>query len=169
MFWVAKVVLRLMPHWLMRWLVRRYGPTLIARAKHTPYFPLPGYMDRYWLFKDFFGINARVHITYRSDYDRSLHDHPWDNISILQDGYYWEETFVFPPTTQRRLYMPGDVIVRNAEVAHRLELSSPVTTFFITFPWRRRWGFYTERGWVFWKDYMKGDALENELANESNR
>jgi len=42
-----------------------------------------------------------------------------------------------------------DVLVRKAEVLHRLELvSGPVWTYFVTGRFRRPWGFLTPSGWV---------------------
>lgn len=176
MYWVVRVLLAFIPWRLSLWFAKRYCGALIARAKRTPYFHLPGYMDRYWLFRNFLGMSARVHVTYRSDEDLVLHDHPWDNISLLLDGYYWEKTFdrqpsqwpgALPPL-KSKLYMVGDIVARRAEKAHRLELSYQVVTLFITFGKRRPWGFYTAHGWVYWRQYLKGSELENELAHESN-
>jgi len=58
-----------------------------------PYTHLSDYMHRWWLVKaadDKSAKAVRVHRVLRSDHDRALHDHPWDNCSIILRGGYWE-------------------------------------------------------------------------------
>jgi len=97
---------------------------LIARAKKTPYFHLPSYMNRWWLvpyraqandsqyktgtynavwyrepFKwllQRFDIAIRVHeILTSDDRDRGFHDHPWPYITIILKGGYIEVTPIY--------------------------------------------------------------------------
>lgn len=65
---------------------------LIRYAQRTPYSHLTGYMNRFWVRQPAPGRAwaFRVHQTLRSDYGRHLHDHPWDNLSIVLRGGYWE-------------------------------------------------------------------------------
>lgn len=65
---------------------------LIDHAATTPYFDLPGYMGRHWVRRvdPARPYAARVHQILRSDHDRCLHDHPWDNASFVLKGGYWE-------------------------------------------------------------------------------
>lgn len=86
---------------------------IIARAQRTPYYHLPGYMERWWLVPKATpgeagcgpvsarkrplawllqrsGITVRVHHTLRSDNERHLHDHPFSSISIVLRGGYEE-------------------------------------------------------------------------------
>jgi len=54
---------------------------------------LDGYMERWWLVEaaaDKTRKAVRLHHVLRSDLDRALHDHPWDNASLLLRGGYWE-------------------------------------------------------------------------------
>ena len=54
---------------------------------------LDGYMERWWLVEaaaDKTRKAMRLHHVLRSDLDRALHDHPWDNASLLLRGGYWE-------------------------------------------------------------------------------
>jgi hypothetical protein len=84
------------------------------RALGTPYFHLPGYMLRHWVFGDrspernadnerWHGrrggwlyrmlarlVAVRAHTILRSDADRALHDHPFASVSIVLKGGYWE-------------------------------------------------------------------------------
>jgi hypothetical protein len=58
-----------------------------------PYTHLSDYMHRWWLVKaadDKSTRAVRVHRILRSDHDRALHDHPWENCSIILRGGYWE-------------------------------------------------------------------------------
>lgn len=95
---------------------------LIAKAKKTPYFHLPGYMNRWWLVPykaqgdhqykgniapvvfwrrpiawtlQRFDVAVRVHEILSSDAGRDYHDHPWPYITIVLRGGYFEETPVF--------------------------------------------------------------------------
>ncbi|MFM0141767.1 hypothetical protein [Paraburkholderia sp. RL18-085-BIA-A] len=90
---------------------------LHGRARSTPYYDLPGYMLRDWVFgyrspernmdnplwKEGFRptssalyrwlcrhIAVRAHTILRSDSDRHLHDHPSWSLSIVLEGGYWE-------------------------------------------------------------------------------
>lgn len=102
--------------------------------------------------------NIYFHIQVRSDPERPLHDHPWNNTShILAGGY--DEVFVNElgeETEERR--RRGDVIHRGAFMLHRLILPDDVDytmTLFTTGPKSRQWGFLTARGWVSAKDYIE--------------
>jgi hypothetical protein len=121
-----------------------------ARAQRTPYFDLPDYMDRDWLFggssRDERGalergwagtridaligqaVAARIHTTYRSDAERDLHDHPWPSASVILRNQYIE---VLPRSQDQdpdldatqcsyRLRKPGDIVFRRARTRHRL-------------------------------------------------
>lgn len=84
---------------------------LINRSKKTPYFHLPGYMNRWWLFNSYgFDTNQseaarherpikwlpsiRVHHILRADDSRDLHDHPWEARTIILKGWYQERRLV---------------------------------------------------------------------------
>lgn len=91
--------------------------------------------------------NVYFHVQVASDPERPLHDHPWDNTSIILAGGYEElvdngSPHGFIQSHRRR---PGDVIHRAAEQAHRLILpgDTPYTmTLFCTGPKARTWGFW---------------------------
>jgi hypothetical protein len=92
---------------------------LIARAQKTPYFTLPGYMERFWLVPytrvgshsamdgvgpvspwkrplsravQLLNIAARIHHILRSDLDRHMHNHPWWYVTVILRGGYYEVT-----------------------------------------------------------------------------
>lgn len=118
--------------------------------------------------------NIYLHHILASDDDRALHDHPWDNLSIVLWGGYTEHLFAYPPRegqplppviTKRR--RPGSIVYRKAEQAHRLELNPrwksellnngrerPCWSLFITWRKRREWGFWCEaRGLIGETEY----------------
>lgn len=124
--------------------------------------------------------NVYFHIQTESDPERPLHDHPWDNTSVILAGGYDEILDIRPqdghPTLSRRV--KGDVIHRQAHWAHRLLRPDniPYTmSLFATGPKFRDWGFWTPNGtWIKhsevtdtndgisqWKDY------QNERLRES--
>lgn len=98
--------------------------------------------------------NVYFHVQTQSDPERPLHDHPWDNTSVILSGGYdeiidndpWrkDDTRLFPISTYKR--NKGDVVHRPATWAHRLILppEHPYTmTLFTTGPKVRKWGFWT--------------------------
>lgn len=99
-----------------------------------------------------------LHEFYRGDLDRCLHDHPWDFVSVILRGGYWEhvtfgaamlEGATFDasvgPTSVRFWRKPGSILRRPAEFAHRIELDPdrphPWSLVFVGRK-RRKWGFY---------------------------
>lgn len=103
--------------------------------------------------------NVYFHIQTASDPERPLHDHPWDSTSVILAGGYDEIINEMPMvskvherTMQR---MPGDVIHRPAQWAHRLILPTAVPysmSLFSTGPKVRDWGFWTQEGFVPYND-----------------
>lgn len=94
----------------------RLANFIIRAALNTPYFHLPGYMDRFWIVPfaktkypgaDGCGllnwrhypikwilqrlrVAVRVHHILRSDHDRAFHDHPWPYVTVILKGGYTE-------------------------------------------------------------------------------
>lgn len=108
---------------------------------------LGDYMKR-WILSTPWGT-LRIHKILRSDKDRHLHDHPWDFTSFILKGRYIEHT-----AAGGREFRPGSVNRKRAEDLHRLELRhGPVWTFVVSGPVRRKWGFVTAKGWIYWRTY----------------
>lgn len=113
------------------------------------------YLHRFVIARNRF-FSIYLHFTYEDDYP-VLHDHPWDNISIVLSGGYYE-TVPAPITSTANLYRrtkrihwrgPGSIIKRSAEQAHSLSLprnGRRAISLFITGPRRRTWGFHTKLG-----------------------
>lgn len=123
------------------------------------------YLHRWYITpKDAHGLTY-FHIQVADDDDRGLHDHPWDNMSVILAGGY-EETLnkvpgIFGPQASSEDFSetfirePGDVIFRQAHWAHRLALPAGVPytmTLFSTGPRNREWGFWINGRWVDWQE-----------------
>ncbi len=119
--------------------------------------PNDPYMLRWFAIRKnpFFGV--MVHQFMRSDDDRALHDHPWPNVSILLIGRYIEHTIAAGGVNHRKVYRSGDIKIRRAKSAHRIELTNrECITLFIRGPKVREWGFHcAQAGWRHWRDYCK--------------
>jgi len=105
--------------------------------------------------------NIYFHLQVADDPERPLHDHPWDNTSIILAGGY-QEVLVRSPagwagmsTLDRK---PGDTVHRPAEWAHRLFLPAGTAysmSLFVTGPHRRDWGFWFPDGWRSQKEVVE--------------
>lgn len=100
-------------------------------------------------------FNIYLHHVQADDPDDKLHDHPWlFNCSIVLRGRI-EETL----GRGQRLLEQGSVTARVSRAPHRLALQSDDSlTLFITGPKIRRWGFYTDQGWVDSGDYLQAEG-----------
>lgn len=110
--------------------------------------------------------NVYLHVQTASDPARPLHDHPWDNISIILAGGYEE---IMPHWTDESrgretfslLRQTGEVIKRKAANKHRLVLpaNQPYSmSLFVTGPVIREWGFRCADGW---KPYHECTVLKD--------
>lgn len=140
---------------------------IIAHAMKTPYFHLPGYMNRYWIvpFADpslgngsgpvswrrpfakllqRFGIAVRVHEILRSDRGRWSHNHPWWYLTIILKGGYWETRYDNDGDAISKTYHgAGSILFRKVNTFHRLTVAEgyPAWTLFVTGPKSQSWGF----------------------------
>lgn len=120
---------------------------IIYRNDHEPY------LIRYSIFTcRWFAI--KIHQILLSDHD-CHHDHPWSFITLLLKGGYVEHT-----PKGSKLYGPGNILYRPAEYIHRLEIHQPCWSFVITFKKVRKWGFFTNAGWVEWFNYSPSNSCE---------
>lgn len=109
------------------------------------------YLRRWWIVPRNPSMNVYLHEFLRSDDDRALHDHPWDNSSFLLSGEYREHT---PEGVFHR--KAGDFVARSAASLHRIELidGQPTVSLFMTGPKVREWGFACPQGWVHWQTFL---------------
>lgn len=122
-------------------------PDYIIGGAHNPY------IKRWWIIPRNPFSNLYLHETVRSDDDRAMHDHPFDNTSVVLLGGYREHT---PEGVYER--KPGDVIFRPANSLHRLEIEEGgrSVSLFFTGPKIREWGFQCPQGWRHWRDFTGG-------------
>ena len=108
------------------------------------------YLRRWHLIPRNKWFNVYLHHIRLSDYSRDLHDHPWNNLTVVLKGTYHE-------WVRRGLSLPrrfGSIVFRKAEAAHRITiLDWDAWTLFITGPRVREWGFHTRSGWVHNESY----------------
>ena len=154
---------------------------IIQRAQRTPYFHLPGYMNRWWLVPyigagsatdigcgpvswrrpiakmlQFFGIAVRVHEILRSDAGRHPHDHPWWFVTIILRGGYIETVYNEQGKLRDVNYWgPGTILFRRASSWHRLTLPEQDSTWtlFITGPKSQTWGFNVKGKKISHREY----------------
>lgn len=125
-----------------------------------------------------------LHKLCRSDHDRALHDHPWPFVSlILANGYKeihhvsWKESHnemldckVEEITEEVLQHISGEIMYRPAEWRHRVVIEGkPCWTLVLVGPRARRWGFWPNGTWCWWRKYdtHKGICQEN-LLHESD-
>lgn len=171
---------------------------LIRRAMKTPYTHLPrtddpSYMARYWVFNPydrktnkprwfFCPWSIRIHHIKREDFDRDVHDHPWNARTVILKGHYIEDRLVpadaidlidikrpityvgdEPFVTNVYWRQEGDTAKLGFGEYHSItEVSDGgVWTLFISGPWRGVWGFLVDGVKIPWKTYLgvpeKGD------------
>jgi hypothetical protein len=99
------------------------------------------------------GSCVYFHIQIADDPERPLHDHPWDNMSVILSGGFTEIIQTHPTVSAIHEFSrkKGDVIFRKATAAHRLLMptsGSYTMTQFTTGPKLRNWGFWYPHGWV---------------------
>lgn len=140
---------------------------LIDRSRATPYFHLPGYMNRHWVFNGYDPGKRvrrwgdllpaiRVHEILRADRGRHKHDHPWDaRTIILSNGYV--ETRLVNGKDVKFLRKRGDTATLNYGEYHRIDElldDLPVWTLFITWRYRGTWGFWVDGKKIPHREYQ---------------
>lgn len=141
----------------------RVANWIIKRAQRMPYFHLDGYMNRWWLFNGYepgshtpkhawFPISIRIHHILREDYDRALHDHPWNARTFILKGCYTEER---EGSTDLIVRMQGDTARLKFGEYHTIRHVSTggVYTLFIVGRMRGMWGFKVDGVKVPYKEY----------------
>lgn len=136
--------------------MRLHKPDIVLAPDGRPY------LNRWHLAYDNAKGNQFFHIQVASDPERPLHDHPWENRSLILCGGYdelWDEHPWFgeewneePANRLPKLLhvRAGDEVGRAATVAHRLILPADIPytmTIFVTGPKVREWGFWYPDGW----------------------
>lgn len=106
------------------------------------------------------GIAVRVHEILRSDIGRDPHDHPFNFVTIILKGGYYEhlyndEGFLVSTTW----HGPGSILYRPASTWHKLTLpkGETATTLFISGQKQGRWGFNVMGTKIPHNQYQRGE------------
>lgn len=145
---------------------------LIRRAMRTPYLHITSadgseiYMERYWLFNPYphgsegrtrrWGAwlpSIRLHRIRRPDFDRHMHDHPWNARTFILAGWYSERREDGDWDIVRQA---GDTAVLRFGEYHRITAVSPggVWTLFVTWRYRGTWGFLVDGRKIPYREYL---------------
>jgi hypothetical protein len=91
-------------------------------------------------------INVFLHRFYNADLSDSVHDHPWDSVSICLEGGMTER-YMEDGQWKVRTIKQGDVVYRPAEFMHQLPCveGETATTLYIVGPVRRLGQFTTRK------------------------
>jgi hypothetical protein len=118
--------------------------------------PAAPYLRRWYLFGGrsdaAFPFNIMLHQILRDDDDRALHDHPWDNVSMVLSGKIRDVRFDGYTDLSA-----GDTLYREAASPHRIMVSpfsGPAWTMFVAGPKIREWGFHCPQGWRHWAEFV---------------
>lgn len=93
-------------------------------------------------------FTIKLHHFLLSDED-CMHDHPWDFVSIILKGYYYETT-----PTRCKVFKAGSILFRRASHIHRILIDKSAWSLVFTFKYKRHWGFHTPTGWIPWRKYL---------------
>lgn len=110
------------------------------------------YLFRWYIILELTG-SVYVHLQVKDDPYPEMHDHPWDNQSVILAGAYLEHLQTFPPygAVEIAVRQKGGVITRGASEAHKLHLNAPYClTLFSTGPTVREWGFWHDFKHIPW-------------------
>lgn len=90
------------------------------------------------------------------------HDHPWSFVSIMLRGSYLEMQYNGEngQLSGAKLYRAPFILRRRANWLHKVIINKPCWTLVITSTWKRKWGFFTKRGWVKHNDYTPTNICE---------
>lgn len=98
-----------------------------------------------------------VHWIYLPDNDRDCHDHPWNFWSFVARGAYAEYVRTDPlewPKQSHNVHQRFSLHRMTVEKAHKITYVEPGTITVLLIGRRTRdWGFWTDKGWVHWREY----------------
>lgn len=142
------------------------APDLTISPDGTPY------LHRWHILPRNDTANVYLHLQVSDDPERPLHDHQYDNQSVVLSGGY-DETYqhvrngrlLWTPAVRR--VRAGQVVHRKAEEAHRLKMIPDVPytiSLFTTGPRIREWGFWLDTGWKPWHEVTEGDYRDSGVS-----
>lgn len=126
-------------------------------------------------------FNIYIHYIAKSDEDEHMHDHPWDFISfILRGGYYEDSIQAFWQTKDTIDKIEYESIVvcaleyikRQANIFHKITLIKPTWTLVFTGPRKRTWGYFVDHKWIDNITYRKlkhgsTNNIKNDITSDN--
>lgn len=95
-----------------------------------------------------------LHWIKRPDKHRDLHDHPISFLSIILRGSYLEERGRIGDDEHHYRHRHWFNFVSAHRDKHRIiAVHGDVLTLVLAGPKVREWGFWTQNGWIHWKNY----------------
>lgn len=122
------------------------------------------------------GFGVYLHKIYREDFDKFPHDHPWTFWSFILRGGYCESIYkrktdlILLADGGRYTYRGeiGNLVERKQFSLHKHDLNTAhrittvkTNTWTLVFVGKRNqegWGFWTDTGWIHWKDYLAAQS-----------
>lgn len=103
-----------------------------------------------------------LHWLNKPDPEPYLHDHPVSFLSVVLRGGYTEDRHSWPePGPRFRTHRWFNWIPASICDKHTIVDVRPKTlTLCFMGPRVRQWGFHTDTGWVYWKDYYAKQRAE---------
>lgn len=102
-----------------------------------------------------FGDKIAVHHFLRDDSARALHDHPWNFLSLMIWGRYYEITERPGVGFVETEYRAPCLLYRRATDRHRIVTRGyRAWTIVLMGRRRREWGFWPSGSWVEWYRYL---------------
>ncbi len=100
------------------------------------------HFQRYRLFSSPW-LRLYIHKICKSDEDAHTHDHPWNFLSLILRGGYYEEWAEEPRwnITKAAYRSRGTVVRHKRSDSHKLRLSRPVWTMVLAYGRRQDWGY----------------------------
>lgn len=96
-----------------------------------------------------------LHYIYKADEDKHDHDHPWNFLSIILEGWYIDTANGLCHKTRKF----GSIKYNKAEYHHKLHnlggKKNRCVTLVFAGPRKRDWGYVTKSGWIENSEYRK--------------
>jgi hypothetical protein len=95
-----------------------------------------------------------IHRIFKADEDLHCHDHPWSFVGIILNGGYVARKLCADGSSK---YESSTVSINKSTAFHQITrmLKVPTTTFVITGPRNREWGYSVDGEWIHHKEYRK--------------
>lgn len=137
---------------------RQIIPGVLSERTITDISGTAPYLVR-WSLKLPFGWSIKLHQILRPDDDRCCHDHPWAMTRIILLRGYIEEHGPDRRVTQLkpwRPWAPWRVYHCPIDFRHRITALPYGNSWTLALcgPTKRKWGFFTKEGWVYWRDFV---------------